>query len=326
MPVQYIIDIVALIVIIVLAVLLTRRKVLDYSEQKALVDSIGHLNDEKDYLNSQIEKDEARLTSILDKIDAKHAEYNELSWRQTNELNEYFNAYEDTLNNSLKIIKDERQATLDAELIIAQQECQKKINDVKTSNENLLIILEEQRNTAIDQAEAELKKLESLIASCKAYEKQKQDLLYATIQTPEEYRPDIKFLLTTVAEKVQHPDIISKLVWAEYVKPYLDETFKRIEIKELPGIYKLTNLENNKAYIGKSTNVKKRITDHFKSAIGISTIADQKVHHEILNTGFWNWTIEVIIYTDKDKLSELEKYYIDAFKTQDYGYNRNAGG
>jgi len=133
-------------------------------------------------------------------------------------------------------------------------------------------------------------------------------------------------LLTTVAEKVQHPDIISKLVWAEYVKPYLDETFKRIEIKELPGIYKLTNLENNKAYIGKSTNVKKRITDHFKSAIGISTIADQKVHHEILNTGFWNWTIEVIIYTDKDKLSELEKYYIDAFKTQDYGYNRNAGG
>jgi len=52
MPVQYIIDIVALIVIIVLAVLLTRRKVLDYSEQKALVDSISHLNDEKDYLNS----------------------------------------------------------------------------------------------------------------------------------------------------------------------------------------------------------------------------------------------------------------------------------
>jgi len=48
---------------------------------------------------------------------------------------------------------------------------------------------------------------------------------------PDEYKDDIEFLLTTVAAKVQHPDIISKLVWAEYVKPNLDDTFKRIEIK-----------------------------------------------------------------------------------------------
>jgi len=80
--------------------------------------------------------------------------------------------------------------------------------------------------------------------------------------------------LTTVAQKVQHPDIISKLVWAEYVKPNLDNTFKRIEIKPEPGIYKLTNIDNGMAYIGKSTNVKTRIADHFKSSIGITSIAD----------------------------------------------------
>jgi len=75
--------------------------------------------------------------------------------------------------------------------------------------------------------------------------------------------------LTTVAEKVQHPDIISKLVWNEYVKNYLADTFKRIDIKEEPGIYKLTSLVNGKSYVGKSTNVKKRIQDHFKSVVGI---------------------------------------------------------
>jgi hypothetical protein len=73
---------------------------------------------------------------------------------------------------------------------------------------------------------------------------------------------------------VQHPDIISKLVWAEYVKPYLEETFKRIEIKSEAGIYKLTHLDTGMAYIGKSTDVKKRIADHFKSAVGITSIAD----------------------------------------------------
>ena len=40
------------------------------------------------------------------------------------------------------------------------------------------------------------------------------------------------------------------------------------------GIYKLTNLDSGKAYIGKSKNIKKRITDHFKSSIGFKTIAD----------------------------------------------------
>ena len=73
-------------------------------------------------------------------------------------------------------------------------------------------------------------------------------------------------------------------------------------------------------------NIKKRIADHFKSSIGIKTIADQAVHHEIYKTGFWNWLIEPVIYADKDELNDLEKYYIEFFKTQEFGYNKNAGG
>jgi len=50
------------------------------------------------------------------------------------------------------------------------------------------------------------------------------------------------------------------------------------------------------------------------------------VHHEIWKSGFWNWTIEPIIYCDKDELNDLEKYYIEFFKTQEFGYNKNSGG
>ena len=167
---------------------------------------------------------------------------------------------------------------------------------------------------------------EALLKPIKQYLKDKQEKYFYTIQLPEEFQDDIEFLLTTVAAKVQHPDIISKLVWAEYVKPNLDNTFKRIEIKSEPGIYTLTSLENGMAYIGKSTDIKKRIADHFKSSIGIRSIADQAVHHAILKEGFWNWSIEVITYADKDKLNELEKYYIEFFKTQEFGYNKNSGG
>ena len=178
-------------------------------------------------------------------------------------------------------------------------------------------------NKAIADAK---EKFEGIERALMAYAREKEEKLFYTIQLPEEYHEDIEFLLTTVASKVQHPDIISKLVWAEYVKPNLDETFKRIQIKAEPGIYKLTNIDSGKAYIGKSTNVKTRIADHFKSSVGIKSIADQAVHHAILKEGFWNWQIEIITYCEKDQLSELEKYYINFFDTQTYGYNRNAGG
>lgn len=166
----------------------------------------------------------------------------------------------------------------------------------------------------------------SLIAPLKQYEMDKQARLFYTIQVPEEYHSDIDYLLTTVSQKIQHPDVINKLVWTEYFKSSMDDTIKRVGIKDEPGIYKITNINNGKSYIGKSTNVKKRLQDHVKSSIGIQSIADQAVHHEMLKTGLWNWTFEVITYCDKDQLSELEKYYINFFKTQEFGYNRKEGG
>ena len=206
------------------------------------------------------------------------------------------------------------------------QECDRQGADIKNNLAEIIQQCTDKSNEyywKVADAQERFEAIERVLAS---YEKERQEKLFYTIQLPEEFQEDIEFLLTTVAAKVQHPDIISKLVWAEYVKPNLDDTFKRIEIKAEPGIYKLTSLVNGKCYIGKSTNVKTRISDHFKSAIGIKSIADQAVHHAILKEGFWNWQIEIITYCDKEQLSELEKYYIEFFKSQEFGYNKNAGG
>ena len=220
----------------------------------------------------------------------------------------------------------EKQAVYESQLQNTLRECEEQSELVKDA---LAEVIEEcmvKAQEATEQAQFQQQKYKSLIAPIKQYEMEKQERLFYTIQLPEEYHEDIEFLLTTVAEKVQHPDIISKLVWNEYVKNYLTDTCKRVGIREEPGIYKLTSLINGKSYIGKSTNVKKRIQDHFKSVVGIQSIADQAVHHAIRKEGFWNWTIEVIIYCDKEQLNELEKFYISTFETQEYGWNRNSGG
>lgn len=229
---------------------------------------------------------------------------------------------QEELNKSLEETKEKHQLILQA----LERDCwnkaevyEQELNDKKATTEATIANL----NKLVADARA---RYDGLIESIKRYEKEKQEKLFYTIQLPEEYQEDIDYLLTVVSPKVQHPDIISKLVWAEYVKPNLDNTFKRIEIQSAPGIYKLTSLQTGMAYIGKSTDVKKRIADHFKSSVGIKSIADQAVHHAILKEGFWNWTIEVVTYAEKERLNELEKYYIEFFKTQEYGYNKNSGG
>ena len=260
------------------------------------------------------------------------------------DLQAALDTYHDITDNKLKEIEGsmeeqrrKRQADLDSdfenrkrniELTLEStiKECDDQAEQAKSIMAEIIQQCTDRSNEyywKVADAQERFEAIERVLAS---YEKDKQAKLFYTIQLPDEYQEDIEFLLTTVAAKVQHPDIISKLVWAEYVKPNLDETFKRIDIHPDPGIYKLTSLENGKCYIGKSTNVKTRIADHFKSAIGIKSIADQAVHHAILKEGFWNWQIEIITYCDKDKLSELEKYYIEFFKAQEFGYNKNAGG
>ena len=254
------------------------------------------------------------------------------------------NEYQDLINNKFADIdasveeqRRKRQEELDIALKEKEQYYEKllqdTINQCALQDETIKEASEAKWQEAMEQITqynnsiaAARERFESIERTLRTYDAEQQAKLFYTIQLPEEYYEDIEFLLTTVAAKVQHPDIISKLVWQEYVKPNLENTFKRIEIKAEPGIYKLTSLQNGKCYIGKSTNVKNRITDHFKSVVGITSIADQAVHHAIRKEGFWNWTIEIITYCEKEQLSELEKYYIEFFKAQEFGYNKTGGG
>lgn len=252
--------------------------------------------------------------------------------------------YQDLINNKFADIdsqieeqRQKRQEELDKQFVDKTALYQKDLQQIKDECEQEKARIAELLDNTKAETEAlameywdkvyrQKQKFEGIEQTLRTYDLEKQQKLFYTIQLPEEFQEDIEFLLTTVAAKVQHPDIISKLVWQEYVKPNLENTFKRIEIKAEPGIYKLTSLIDGKCYIGKSTNVKTRIADHFKSVVGIKSIADQAVHHAILKEGFWNWQIEIITYCDKEQLSELEKYYIEFFKSQEFGYNRNAGG
>lgn len=326
-----------ILIIIILGIKLGKKISVDSQELKKYNDKITAAKTTVDRLFNQktdLEKDIISQRNLIedyqDKILTVQNKYREELNKKTEDLNVYFehqkNTRQSEMDTDFERLWREKEENLKNKYIkLEREELEKEHKFRQEVADNIEAAKKSQDNILADTLYQQ-QRFEALLEPLKQYEMEQQERLFYTIQVPDEYKDDINFLITTVSQKVQHPDIINKLVWAEYVKPYIDGTFKRANIEDKPGIYKITNINSGKCYIGKSTNVKKRIADHFKSSIGIKTIADQAVHHEIWKTGFWNWTIEVIIYCEKEQLNELEKYYIDFFKSQEFGYNKNVGG
>ena len=176
------------------------------------------------------------------------------------------------------------------------------------------------------QLEDERKKYLSIIETVQNAQSNEEKNKYHHIQISEAAQEDINYLLNNVANRLSNPDVLYKLIWSEYIqKPANDMLDFILPQRDCPGIYKITNDKNKKAYIGRSTSVRKRLIDHIKSTVGISTIADQQVHKAMREEGLWNFKFELIETCEKTQLGEREKYYIDFFKTQSWGYNAIGG-
>lgn len=88
-------------------------------------------------------------------------------------------------------------------------------------------------------------------------------------------------------------------------------------------IYKITNIINNKIYIGQTNNFKQRKLQHInRSRYKHSPLYDDMRKYDIDNFKF-----EVIDKTDDNQqLNDLEQYYIKLYNSMESGYNIRAGG
>lgn len=325
------------IIIIILGIKLKQKISIDNKQlevyKKEISDAqnqVEKLHFQKDELTKDVKTQTDLVSEYNDKIIEIQNKYKHELNKKTTDLDLYFENQKLTrqseMDTDFERLWREKEENLKSKYAQFERDELEREHKFRQETQSVIDAARESQESILAETRAQQERFEGLLLPLRQYEMEQQERLFYTIQVPDEYKEDINFLITTVSQKVQHPDIINKLVWAEYVKPYIDGTFKRVGIEDKPGIYKITNLDSGKCYIGKSTNVKKRITDHFKSSIGLASIAHQEVHDAIYKLGFWNWTIEVIIYCDKEQLSELEKYYIDFFKSQEWGYNKKQGG
>ena len=136
---------------------------------------------------------------------------------------------------------------------------------------------------------------------------------------------DIQILLS-IREKLISRENLDKLIYDVYISKPVMEMIKRVLAGGAPsGIYKITRLKTGEIYIGKSTDVKKRWTEHCKTAFGVGSIAHSILHTTMKKDGIENFTFELLEEVPKDKLTEREKYWITFYDSKNYGLNERNG-
>lgn len=90
------------------------------------------------------------------------------------------------------------------------------------------------------------------------------------------------------------------------------------------GIYKITNLLNDKVYIGQSIDIEKRWEQH-KNAIKNSEKSWYLQAREESNS-LNDFSFEIIEECECDELDEKEQYWIEYYNSYENGYNMTSNG
>lgn len=136
---------------------------------------------------------------------------------------------------------------------------------------------------------------------------------------------DIKELFE-LRKRFRNPSALSKLVWSEYFLKQTSELCNRVlGTNTKCGIYKITNLISNQAYIGQSVDIASRFKQHIKCGLGIDAPASNKLYKSMIEDGVWNFSFELLEECPKDKLNERESFWIDLYQTNKVGLNSTKG-
>jgi hypothetical protein len=232
------------------------------------------------------------------------------------------------LDNSKNISQDALEAyyeVLDNEYQKIEQEYNEHLKILKTSYETK----QDEILKCLDEEQAELDKIHATrLAAIEAHLREKkleEDMSYYCLQVKDNELTDIG-ILESIKPKLNNPRILSMLIWQTYwQKPMGTLCSQVIGTTTKCGIYKITNLKTKECYIGQAVDIASRWKQHAKCGLGIDTPPANKLYKAIQEYGIWNFSWEVLEECSSKDLNEKEKYYIDLYKSKEYGYNSNKG-
>lgn len=170
-----------------------------------------------------------------------------------------------------------------------------------------------------------VQKRAAIIETIRREEELKDKESFHKIDLTQEAIDDIAYI-ESILTKIHKRDVIAKVVWEAYIQVPTKEMLNRvIGASKKSGIYRITNIDSQQCYVGQGVDLARRLTEHIKGTLGIQSIADQRIHHAMAEKGLQNWTFEMLEECPKEKLNERERFWINFYKSNEYGYNKTVG-
>ena len=191
-----------------------------------------------------------------------------------------------------------------------QKEYDEIIGDLLKEFQELSSNVQEMRQTHAAAIEA-AKRAEEMRTEKDFYKIQLSDIDIAEIKT-----------LRSIEPALRNKEPLNKVIWkCYYEKPTNDLIGRVVGNKTVIGIYKITEIETGKCYIGQSVNIADRWKQHIKRGVGAETPTQNKLYPAMRSTGPENFTFEIVESCERSLLDNREDFWQDYFGAKEFGYS-----
>ena len=306
------------IIAIIMGILITyciicRRKAkrTQQLDEEALAQNkfIHQCNKELTITNAELREKKSTLAAQVDDLQEQLITlHSALANNAVQEKEKYDKAIEECHNAYLNISADCAEST---RLLI--QQLQTEEQQVREQLEKVTLELQqEEDNVRLAQANA------------RRQEEMESQLQFYTINITTEAMTDIGNLRAIIPQ-FKDPLPFNKAIWECYFRVPTGQMIERVVgAKDKCGIYKITNLQNGRCYIGQSVNSADRFKAHIRAGLGIDATRN-KLYTTMQSVGIENFSFEVIEECSREQLNEREKFWIAYYQSDTVGLNSTKG-
>lgn len=306
-----------MIIIIILLVSLCIGLIIALNRKVQIDNKTKELNEQLLQKNQRLQSERQEL--LVDKeVIRKEIIANE---RERQKLDNYLNNLRNNINNTLNQNKEicdnafkEYQKTLDNAYNEAEERFDTRLDNLNHALNTVQHELDALKMTRAAAHEALLKEHEI---------KENKDN-YRLLPSEADLADSRK--LEIVKRELNKPRILCMLIWQTYWQPLAKKQFPLIlQAKTKCGIYKITNQITDECYIGQAVDIYKRWNEHCKCGLGIDTPPGNKLYKSMQEYGLNNFTFELIEECNQSKLNEKERYFIELYQADTFGFNSTGG-
>ncbi len=213
------------------------------------------------------------------------------------------------------------QENLERSLELEAQKYQENIQSFQVQYDETVTELMEQYKMLEGNVALMRAKNDAAVEAAKRAEEMKNQQDYYRIQLSAADVHEIE-LLRQVEPYLRNTEPLNKVIWkCYYEKPTTDLIGRVVGLNAKTGIYKITEIESGKCYIGQAANIADRWKQHIKRGVGAETPTRNKLYPAMIAAGPENFTFEVVEVCDRQLLDEREDFWQDYFKAKEFGYS-----